>query len=145
MLEGKIFIYFDIFCIKKSLQKSTHFCRFTFFLYVGIFVKFRLIPKGRERHPASFCRNRSRDFSGAPSPVYFMKVHRQRFRRSAELHSSCFRRRNTLSLPLADVGAFILCHKRQDLENNITHECSHQVFATAGVQQRHSVVLTNPA
>ena len=66
-----------------------------------------------------------------------MKVFRQRQWRSAKADALGFRRRDTLRLSLTDIGALILRHKGQHLQDNIAEEGSHQVLAPAGVQQRH--------
>ena len=53
------------------------------------------------------------------------------------MHQGSFRRRDPLRLPLFDVGALIFRHERQHLQNDITEECPHQIFASPGIQQGH--------
>ena len=42
-----------------------------------------------------------------------------------------------LGLPLADVGALIFRHKGKYLQHDVAEKGAHQIFAPAGIQQRH--------
>lgn len=112
-------------CKKKRLQKS------------GLFVDFGTVSKGGQRHSARFSGICSRHFAEAPLLVDTVEVLRQGAGRSAKTHTFAFRRRNTLSLSLPDVGALVLRHKGKHLQHNVAQEGAHQVFAATGVQQRH--------
>ena len=40
---------------------------------------------------------------------------------------------NSLGLALFDICTLVFCHKGQHLQHNIGEECTHQIFASAGV------------
>ena len=60
-----------------------------------------------------------------------------RFGRPPKPNALGFGRSNTLSLPLPDVGALVLCHKRQYLQHNVTEEGSQQILASPCIQKWH--------
>ena len=108
-------------CKKKRLQKS------------GFFVDFSTVPKGGQWHSARFSGICTRHFAGAPLLVYTVEVFRQGTGRTSKADSLAFRCRNAFRLPLPDVGTLVFCHKGQHLQHNIGEECTHQIFASAGV------------
>ena len=76
-------------------------------------------------------------FSHFPPLVNVMEILVQRFGWPPKPNALDFCRRNTLCLPLPDVGALVLCHKRQHLQHNVTEEGSQQILASPCIQKRH--------
>ena len=98
-------------CKKKRLQKS------------GLFVDFCAISEGRQRHSARFSGICTCHFAGAPLLVDTVEVLRQGAGRTSKADSLAFRRRNALCLPLPDVGALVLSHKREYLQHDVSALC----------------------
>ena len=119
------------------MQESTHSCKKANLQQFGLFVNLRPVAEGGQRHPALLRRRCTRDCPGFPPLIGAVVVFWQRPGRSAESHTPGPCRRNPLCLPLADVGALVLRHKGQHLQDDIAEECPHQVFAPPGVQQGH--------
>lgn len=46
-------------------------------------------------------------------------------------------RRNSLCLPLADIGALVFRYKGQHLQHNVAEESTQQILSPPGVQQGH--------
>ena len=119
------------------MQEGTPFCKMSPLQKSGFFVDFGTVPKGRQWHSAllsGFCPS---DLPRFPPLIDTVEVLRQGAGRSAKTHTFAFRRRNTLSLSLPDVGALVLRHKGKHLQHNVAQEGAHQVFAAPGVQQWH--------
>ena len=119
------------------LQKIIGFCKSHNFHFLLFFVKFRSVPEGGQGHPALPCRHRAGNRSGLPALVGAVIVHRQRSGRTAEPYPPRLCRRNALQLPLPDVGALVLRHEGQHLQNDIAEKGPHKVFPPAGVQKGH--------
>ncbi|MEQ3353996.1 hypothetical protein AAA081_06790 [Aedoeadaptatus acetigenes] len=102
-----------------SLQKGTHSCKNTHLQQLGFSVNLCPATKGSEGHPAFLCCRLPGNFSHFPTLVSRMKILGQRFGWPPEPNVLGFCRSNNLSLPLPDVGALVLCHKRQYLQHNI--------------------------
>lgn len=66
-----------------------------------------------------------------------MKTVRQRFGRPAEPNPPGLCRRNSLCLPLADIGALVFRYKGQHLQHNVAEESTQQILSPPGVQQGH--------
>ena len=64
-----------------------------------------------------------------------MKTVRQRFGRPAEPNPPGLCRRNSLCLPLADIGALVFRYKGQHLQHNVAEESTQQILSPPGVQQ----------
>ena len=119
------------------MQKSRHSCKKPCLQQLGLFVNLRPVAEGGQRHPALPRCCCAGDCPGFPPLVGAVIVLRERLGWSAKPHALGFCRRNALCLTLADVGALVLRHKGQHLQDNIAEEGPHQVFAPAGVQERH--------
>jgi len=122
---------------KADLQKSTHSCKKAPLQQLGLFVNLCPVAESGQRHPTLPCCRCAGDRSGFPPLVGTVIVLWQGPGRSAKPHTPGHCRRNALRLPLADVGALVLRHEGQHLQDNIAEEGPHQVLAPAGVQQRH--------
>ncbi len=103
----------------------------------GILENFRPVPERRKRHAARFCRRRSSDLTTLPLQIGFMEPIRKRFRRSSELHPTCFCRGNAFRLPLTDVCALVFGDKGQYLQHDIRKKRPHQILSASGVKKRH--------
>lgn len=118
-----------------SIYRKVHLSvKRTHLQHLGVFVNLCSVTEGSKRHSAFSCRRCSGDLTLLPPLIAAVKVFRKRSRWPTEAHSFGLCRSNSLGLPLFDIGAFILRNKAQNLQNNITQKCSHQVFATAGIQ-----------
>ena len=122
---------------KFNLQERTHFCKNALLQQLGLFVNLRSGAEGGQRQPALLRRRCAGDHSGFPPLAGAVIVLRERPGRSAEPHAPSLCRRDALRLPLADVGALVLRHEGQYLQDNVAEKGPHQVLAPAGVQQRH--------
>ena len=91
---------------------------------LGFFVNLCPVTEGSKGHPAFLCCCRPGDFSHFPTLVNGMEILRQRFGWPPKPNALGFCRCDSLSLPLPDVGALVLCHKRQYLQHNVTEESS---------------------
>ena len=72
-------------------------------------------------------------FLTAPCFVYLIEIIRQGQRWSAKFDALRFGSGNFLGLALFDICTLVFCHKGQHLQHNIGEECTHQIFASAGV------------
>ena len=76
--------------------------------------------EGSHRHIAGAGGLGQRHFLGSPRLMNAVEVLGQGERRAAEADASCLGGGNAFGLALADVGTFILCHKGQHLQYNVT-------------------------
>ena len=101
------------------------------------FVSLRPVTEAGHGHATLLRRSDARDFPGLPPPVGIGKALRQGRGGPSEPDALGLCCRDTLRLSRPDVGALVLRHEGENLQDNIAEESPCQILAPPGVQQGH--------
>lgn len=86
---------------------------------------------------AEFGRGSLGNFAVFPARISLREIMWKRLRRTAELYPPSFGGLNAFFLPLANIGSFILCYKRQNLKYDVAEKRTNEIFSSASVKKRH--------
>ena len=120
-----------------GLQKGTPFCEAACCSTFRVFVPFRPVTEGSQRHSALLRGGGPCECPAFPLQIGAQVVIGQRLWRPAEPYPSGLGGRNSLRLTLTDIGTFIFGDKGEYLQHNIAQKRAHQILPLSGIQQRH--------
>ena len=120
-----------------GLQKGTPFCEAACCSTFRVFVPFRPVTEGSQRHSALLRGGGPCECPAFPLQIGAQVVIGQRLWRPAEPYPSGLGGRNSLRLTLTDIGKLILSDKGEYLQHNIAQKRAHQILPLSGIQQRH--------